>query len=39
MSKLKFKNVITDNIVDAREIIMSVGRGIEKGQILRNGKK
>jgi len=33
MSKLKFKNVITDNIVDAREIVRMVGRGIENGNI------
>ena len=33
MSKLKFKNIITDNISDAREIVRLVGRGIENGNI------
>ena len=33
MSKLKFKNIITDNISDAREIVRMVGRGIENGHI------
>ena len=32
-SKLKFKNQITDSLTDAYEIIKTVGRGIEKGQI------
>ncbi len=33
MSNLRYKNKITDDIVDAREIIRSVGRGIENGNI------
>ena len=33
MSNLRYKNKITDDIVDAREIIRSVGRGIENGKI------
>ena len=30
---MRYKNKITDDIVDARDIIQGVGRGIEKGQI------
>jgi len=33
MSKLRYKERITDDIVDAREIIRMVGRGIENGNI------
>ena len=33
MAQRKFKNVITDHIVDAREIVRMVGRGIENGTI------
>ena len=33
MSKLRYKSQITDDITDAREIIKSVGRGIEKAKI------
>tara|TARA_R110002020_G_scaffold378912_1_gene589946 strand:+ start:288 stop:467 length:180 start_codon:yes stop_codon:yes gene_type:complete len=33
MSKLRYKEKITDDIVDAREIIRMVGRGIENGNI------
>tara|TARA_Y100000389_G_scaffold68214_2_gene64663 strand:+ start:297 stop:476 length:180 start_codon:yes stop_codon:yes gene_type:complete len=33
MSKMRYKNQITDSIVDARDIIKNVGRGIEMGKI------
>ena len=33
MAQRKFKNVITDHLVDAREIVRMVGRGIENGSI------
>mgnify|MGYP003640876840 FL=1 len=33
MSKLRYKEKITDDIVDAKEIIRMVGRGIENGNI------
>jgi flagellar basal body rod protein FlgG len=33
MSKLRYKEKLTDDIVDAREIIRMVGRGIENGNI------
>ena len=33
MAQRKFKNMITDQIVDAREIVRMVGRGIENGTI------
>lgn len=33
MSNLRYKEKITDDIVDAREIVRMVGRGIENGNI------
>ncbi len=33
MSKLRYKEKITDDIVDAREINRMIGRGIENGNI------
>ena len=33
MSKIRYKDQLSDSIVDAREIIKSVGRGIEQGKI------
>ena len=33
MSKLRYKEKITDDIVDAKEIVRMVGRGIENGNI------
>ena len=33
MSKFRYKETIKDQIIDAREIIRAVGRGIEKGNI------
>jgi hypothetical protein len=33
MSKLRYKDLLSDSIVDARDIIRNVGRGIEQGKI------
>jgi hypothetical protein len=33
MSKLRYKDQLTDSIVDARDIIRNVGRGIAKSMV------
>ena len=33
MSKLRYKDQLSDSIVDARDLIRNVGRGIEQGKI------
>ena len=33
MAHYKYKNKITDDVVDAREIILSVGRALNSGNI------